>query len=164
MIHTGKSSCCLMGFHYSGWAYCIKKIVYKLDGIVNCLRVFALLDLIVAHGISELVIRLSDKNLAKQLQKILQSAGLGAIRSSVPCKGKLSLTRTIYNNSPFFLRGLFYLLRCGVKARKYKTLHRRPVIESDLSIVSYFPNIDLECAKQGKFYSNYWGKGHDLLD
>lgn len=52
------------------------------------------------------------------------------------------------------------------RRRLPRTIHPRPKLESDqkpASIVTYFPNIDMIAAKEGRFRSRYWESLHDAL-
>ena len=144
-----------------------EKSVYKSQSITYCLRLLALLDLIEKYSISEINIILSDKKLAYQLRRILRDKGVSATCLRAPAKKKHSLVRKLYSRMPFFLRGLLYFIRYWIKTRKSilasQAVTVKSVVNADLAIISYFPNMDIALAKTGVFYSNYWGKIHDLL-
>jgi surface carbohydrate biosynthesis protein (TIGR04326 family) len=70
---------------------------------------------------------------------------------------------------PFWFQAVLYLIKRWYECiRHAKPTHakRRKLSSktSQVTIVTYFPSIDMEKAGNGRFWSNYWGKLHDLLE
>ncbi|MBR4742331.1 MAG: hypothetical protein IK079_05490, partial [Desulfovibrio sp.] len=70
-----------------------------------------------------------------------------------------------------FYHALPPILRTGIRFLHWLTTVKRklpkrplPIYDNTASIVTYFPNIDLNKAEKGRFYSHYWEELHTLLE
>ena len=77
-----------------------------------------------------------------------------------------SLIKTIYYKLPPFLRVILRLIHWyfTIKRKLPKTELQNLDKISTATIVTYFPNIDLNAAKQERFLSRYWEKLHEALN
>jgi surface carbohydrate biosynthesis protein (TIGR04326 family) len=69
---------------------------------------------------------------------------------------------------PFWFQAFLYLVRnwfMGYRHIRPGNINKtRNSIKNQVTIVTYFPNIDMEKAREGRFYSRYWENFHRLLD
>lgn len=123
------------------------------------------------RGATELVLVSGDAALAETLRDFC--AATGRTFRLVEQKAEKSEPKTF---SKEWLRSRYYALSARTKAlvrfplwlwqtrrRLPYTSTPRPVNEKQLSLVTYFPNIDLNKARDGRYRSRYWENLHDLL-
>ena len=71
-------------------------------------------------------------------------------------------------NLPYWLQVLLFLVRKWVMnfrhIRSGNINKKQQSIQDSVTVVTFFPNIDLQKANDGRFYSRYWEKLHQLLD
>ena len=91
--------------------------------------------------------------------------------SNQRCVAKSSKTGTkrVVSRLPFWLQAFLYVVSRWINCCRHIKLKVReepkhPSKEKCVTIVTYFPNIDLEKAKSGCFWSHYWENFHDLLN
>lgn len=138
--------------------------IYKL----RCLEI-----LLQEMRIQKLTVIGADRRIGKAISGICRNYGLhlnlkpGAALADRPDSGP---GEKIYWLLPAPLRALarFACWHWQIR-RKLPSVSSFPVLPKDngkaaATIATYFPNIDLHAAGEGKFRSRYWGKLHDLLN
>ena len=153
--------------HSLWWLSTIQeKSVYNSSCIYDILRLLALSKLLKQLKVDELIVVSSNKSNKKVFKSALEKQ----------CKvffyrknGKTSFSKRNRFCLPF-LRAFFVFFKISKNQLMYffnkKQFNEilKNSEESGITVVSYFPNIDLEKAKKGRFYSRYWEGVHELLD
>lgn len=63
-----------------------------------------------------------------------------------------------------FLHLAYFVRRRHMGGRGLFGMRPRPLAHGAITAVTYFPNIDMAAAAQGRFRSHYWGPLHELID
>ncbi|MBO4334742.1 MAG: hypothetical protein J5846_02765 [Desulfovibrio sp.] len=127
-------------------------------------RLRALEKLMDAEDINVCLTDLDDPQVLQVLKDFCQKTGrrltcLSAGR--VPKTG--SLLKRLYQALPAPLRALLRGLHWLVTIKRHFPRAKLSPRQDCASIVTYFPNIDLDKAKAGRFVSHYWENLHSLI-
>ena len=128
-------------------------------------RLRALEKLMEQENITACETDIQDQDLLEVLASFCAKSGIGFTGPSKHLRAhkKDSLKKRLYTALPGPLRAL---LRLGHWLLTVKRLFPRAKLAQQAdcaSVVTYFPNIDLEQAKSGRFVSHYWENFHKLL-
>lgn len=128
------------------------------------------------HAVSEIALASSDTALIETLELFCKKKGYAfrlIAQKIAPEQKALSLKDRVKDG----LKAAYYRLPARAKAlvrfpawlwqckrRLPHTSTPRPQVSKQATLVSYFPNIDLARAQDGRFRSRYWESLHDLLN
>lgn len=138
-------------------------LVYKL----RCLE-----TLLIKNNCSNLEVHGDAKEVKENLRDLCQTLGIKLTwhPQSHTAKKHKSLKERLYYSCPAPLRAMIRLAHWywTIRRKLPKAIDRHAGWNTGLSgkeatIVTYFPNIDLHAASQGRFRSRYWEKLHHLL-
>ena len=128
--------------------------------------------LYVENGCQGLIYCGHEKDLNEVLKKWCEELGHPYRRfsgKSCASKSQLDGIRGWFLKFPYLIQAMAYLIRKWFAQFRYlkqrgtsKAIH--PQEDDQVTLVTYFPNIDLEKAESGRFWSHYWGNLHELLD
>jgi surface carbohydrate biosynthesis protein (TIGR04326 family) len=146
-----------------------EKASLKTPSVYAALKIAALRRVYEEHGCSAMVNRVPNRELHRVLRawcREIRHPYTWAPHAAVDATA--APLRRMWNRRPHVIRALETL-------RQHR--HRRAIVRrcpglrdvparftEEATIVTYFPNIDLEAAERGEFRSKYWGALHDLLD
>ena len=145
---------------------------FKYPVLYEIFKIRALELLYYEHECEQLIYCGNDRKLHKTLENWCKE--MGHPYRQVPQKNKCARLKTpsikewISSFSPW-LRALAYLIREWFSRYRHvsslDSIHPGPAkFKEQITIVTYFPNVDLEKTRKGRFWSKYWEDLHDLLD
>jgi surface carbohydrate biosynthesis protein (TIGR04326 family) len=140
------------------------KSPYKSQSIYDVFKLRVLEKIYLEGKFESLIYKGNDKKIATILNLWLKKMGHPfswekSINKNYSNKFDF---RSFYNRLPKLVQVCGFLIHyCTTKLLFSKGI--KPINKALCTIVSYFPGIDLNKAKSGEFYSNYWGPLHDLL-
>lgn len=139
------------------------KSPYKSHGIYDVLKLRVLEKIYLEEKFDSLVYKGNDKKIAKVLNlwlnKINHQFKWEKSRKKYFYVPNLI---SIYKRLPKVVQ-VFGFLFHFILTKICNSKRVKPNPKAMCTIVSYFPGIDLNKAKSGEFYSNYWGPLHKLL-
>ena len=149
-----------------------EKSTYKSSSIYQVFKLRTLEQLYLERACHGLIYCGYDLNLHRTLKQWCRSMGHPYHRhSSRKCEIKSDRTglKNRARKFPFWIQAIIYLLRRWfLKLRHLKPIKISSCAEksnnNQITIVTYFPNIDLKKTKSGRFWSRYWESLHELLD
>ncbi len=150
-------------------------------GLYTVFKLRALERLMDEGGYTALRLCGGDATLREVLADMCTSSGRTFIEqheNGVNLKPAMSLTRRLYNATPAPLRALArYAYWLWTVRRKLPAVVRAgealPPVQGPAgaggpvptaTIATYFPNVDMKAAEEGRFRSRYWESLHDALD
>lgn len=111
---------------------------------------------------------------SKSLRRLCSTLGIGFTAEERPGenKKKTSLKTKVYELTPAPIRTCarfgYWLWSVRTKLRPVKKLTKLPPCQQNnaptASIVTYFPNLDMQAAGAGRFHSRYWESLHNALN
>jgi surface carbohydrate biosynthesis protein (TIGR04326 family) len=162
-----------IGDRLSFWWMTLKaeKSTFKSPGIYQVFKLRALESIYEKHACKGLIYCGGDAKLHCVLEQWCRKIGHPYQRNTSSVKirvKKTSAFRKMHHKLPYGLQALGSLLK---KWFSYFLHVRRAVFDKvvpadnpQITVVTFFPNIDLEKAGSGRFYSHYWEELHKLLD
>jgi len=146
------------GFSYWWMTTLAEKSPFKSPRIYDCLRLFALEEILLDQPPVELVLHSLDADLREAIAKLCDGLEIGFSQDYCgDAKVGLSL-RSIYRALPYAVQALLSL-RHILPRRVLCTRERPPWHENHRAVFfcSYFIHLDLVRCRQGSFYSRQWG-------
>lgn len=155
--------------HISSWwlGRLSEKSIYKSPWLYDASKLIALKRHL-SSTMSEIQLASTNPQLQKLIKvfavenDLLFSLMISMTESPVLAKPRSSLVRQIYNQLPFFIKTPIFFFRYAFRYRflskaKHSAHNERKCKNNKrITLVSYFPNIDLKAANEGTFYSYYW--------
>jgi surface carbohydrate biosynthesis protein (TIGR04326 family) len=144
-----------------------EKSIYKSPWLYDALRLVALKRHL-SPSISSIQLLSSNSKLCKLIKlfskenRILFSSVKHVAERPEKSKERASLVRRIYSCLPFFIKTPVFFFRyafhyrCFSKGKHPRHIERKSINNKRITLVSYFPNMDLKAANEGAFYSYYW--------
>ena len=149
-----------------------EKSPHKSPSIYQIFKLRTLEQLYRERGCQGLIYCGYDLNLHRTLKHWCKAMGHPYYRQSLrKCEVNFELTglRKRSAKFPFLIQAVAYLLKKWFL--RYKQLKPTKIPEdlpsgdeNQITIVTYFPNIDLTKTRNGRFWSRYWESLHELLD
>ncbi len=143
-----------------------EKSPLKSPIIYDIFRLRVLEKLYEKHQCHGLISKLSNRNLNKVLSAWCKNMSHPySWRGQKSWKWSFYNIRNIYNRLPHLVQAIIFLFRYVIRYRKllFKIPPLKKTTERSLTMVSYFPNIDMEKAANGIFWSKYWESLHNVL-
>jgi surface carbohydrate biosynthesis protein (TIGR04326 family) len=151
-----------------------EKSTYRCPSIYKVFKLRALEKLYLVNDCRGLIYCGNDQHLQAILENWLKKLNHPYQRhSSEKCVVNTGLTgiRKRASRFPYWIQALAYLFNRWRLIFKHIRVNKSVAptkinkdYESSVTIVTYFPNIDLEKTEQGRFWSHYWEQLHNLLD
>ena len=147
------------------------KSPFSSPGIYQVFKLRALEQLYLEKECEGLIYCGNNQTVHQILQDWCQKLGHPYKRiSEKACHTKSEWTgiNKIIFNLPFWFQAFLYLVRNWFV--RYRHIRSNNInkklnsIKNSVTIVTWFPNIDLEKAREGRFYSHLWENLHKLLD
>jgi surface carbohydrate biosynthesis protein (TIGR04326 family) len=140
-----------------------EKSPLKSPRIYDCLRMFALEEMVAERRPSNLTLVSSDRSLAQALQAMCRKLGIGFSWQRRDSRQKWSLRRA-YLALPYALKALVSLRHVVMRwpLRALRNPHWQAG-ERATFICSYFIHLDPNLCAQGQFHSRQWGNLPKLL-
>ncbi|MBE6443001.1 MAG: hypothetical protein E7022_11940 [Desulfovibrio desulfuricans] len=140
-------------------------------GLYTLYKLRALERLMDAEGCTSLRVRGGDMRLRRSLKQLCAASRrmFAEEDGATPARPAGSPLRRLYAALPAPLRAVLrYAHWWWTVRRRLKPLRRlAPLPETagrPATIVTYFPNVDMEAAQQGRYRSRYWEALHDALN
>ena len=147
------------------------KSPFLSPGIYQVFKLRALEKLYLEIGCEGLIYCGNNKTLHQIFQDWCQKLGHPYKQiSGKRCIDKSERTgiKKLVFSLPFWLQAFLYLVRgwlMGCRHIRPSGINKKPIADKNqVTIVTFFPTIDLGKAKEGRFYSHYWENFHQLLD
>ena len=138
--------------------------------IKDCLKLFALEEIIIKAKPSEIILFSSDFVVAKAINELTKNLGITFIFKKTPISREnrnnfRSIFKQIYFKIPYFLQAPIYLLNyiCMLWPLKQTKKIKYFSGENNIIFFSYLFHLNFKKAKNGKFESSQWGPITELL-
>tara|TARA_Y100001936_G_scaffold23825_1_gene21559 strand:- start:3038 stop:4924 length:1887 start_codon:yes stop_codon:yes gene_type:complete len=151
--------------------YLSEKSPYKCPGIYRVFKLRILEKLYLKNNCRSLIFYGQDPLLNQVLSQWCKKMGHSYQQITTqkkikrPTKNLLSMKK-LFSNLPYFFQSCIWLI--GKWWNRFRHLKTNPIIpdsdKNQVTLVTFFPNIDKEKAEKGMFYSRYWEELHLLLD
>ena len=148
------------------------KSPFESDSLYQVFKLRTLEQLYFEHKCSGFIYCGDDRALHKTLQNWCRKLGHPYIRRPLSPKKKVLKkggVRKWLRKCPFWIQAISFLIKNWfLRYRHIPSISSKRVNqiknETNPVVVSYFPNIDMEKAKNGQYWSRYWENLHPLLD
>ena len=132
--------------------------IYKLRALERFLE---------QEGCTQLTLKGGDKRLARTLEHFCSTSSRTFFWQKGRADGscKLPLLKRLYHQAPADLRVVLRTLHFWWSVKRHlprADLH--PSATKTATITTYFPNVDMKAASQGRFRSRYFENLHDLIN
>ncbi len=148
------------------WLTCIaEKSPLKSPGIFEVFKLRALERLYETSGCRGIILCSANPGLNRVLSQWCSKLGHPYHWERLPKSRTPPKLREKLRLLPYPLQALATLIRRLWSRRlRLSAIKRLPPGGRQATVVTYFPNLDPNLARQGVFRSRYWGELHDLLD
>ena len=152
-------------FSYWWMTSFVEKSPWKSPSIVDALRVFGLEEILLSKRPKKLKFVTSNKNLLSVLKNLCNKLGVNFEGELIVKKSFPNNWSALYKALPVFLQGVLYMAHFAIAYWQFKKLPMSNADSKNKNILfcSYFGNINLDLAKNGQFYTYYWGPLHNFL-
>ena len=142
-----------------------EKSPFKSPKIYDCLRLFALEEILIEKKITHLNLRCSDRNLAHAIHSLCQSLNISFSRKLINDKTSKFSIRQLYRWLPHSSKGLIVFIWYVVKRLPLRAVKKQKWYSKDsaIFIFSYFIHLSSSELRKGKFYSHQWEKIPELM-
>jgi surface carbohydrate biosynthesis protein (TIGR04326 family) len=155
------------GLSYWWMTSFVEQSPWKSPSIVDAIRLLALEEIVAQQRPGTLRLVSANRHLAEVLGGLCRNLGITYEWARLPVTAPRRLTvRGMYRTLPYSARALIHLV---LDLRGHWKFRHAPKSgwfdgEQAVFVCSYFGNIDLAAADEGRFHSHYWGDLHALLD
>jgi surface carbohydrate biosynthesis protein (TIGR04326 family) len=136
-----------------------EKNLIKSPEISDCLKLFALEELLKIHRIRKVKIITADKRLAIAIQQLCRNMYIGCDwqKKDQP-SGGINNVSGLYESLPHFLQAFIYLALSVKKNWKARNVRKADWFRdrSSIFIFSFFFNLDKKKSSDAQIYSRYW--------
>ena len=160
--------------NFSFWSLSLiaEKSPQKSPEIYTIFKLRALELYVINNKINEVELITNDRKLIKLIKYFSFNMGINFSssfykkNSSIEFKSKnKSFMRKFYDITPHFFQAVIYFIFEIVKYFLYFSKKKKFFqVEKQITMVTYFPNIDKDFANQGIYQSLYWGDIKKLID
>ena len=162
-----------IGEDFSYWWMTLlqEKSLYKSPAIFELLKFRVLEKLYLSRQCDGIVLYSKDIKLHRLMRRFSKNLSCSYVWKSQGVLGnKSSFKSQLKQALPYPIRAILFYVRFIVKKRSliFKRFAfnylKRFDAQNGIILVTYFPNIDMELAEKGIFYSHYWRDLHKLLE
>lgn len=138
------------------------KCPYKTSIPYYIIRLYVFEKIYILKGYSGLIYVGDDERLADVLGTWLKTTGAGSFEWRKTSSDTKNNSVRKWDTRFRGIQAIAYLL-FFIWTRLRRSRSVKPDPQALCTIATYFPGIDLQKAKKGEFYSNYWGPLHEVL-
>lgn len=156
-----------VGEDFSAWwmSLLAEKSIFKSPEIIECLRLFALREIVDLNKPESIEIFTADNNIADSVEKMCQSLGVRFSIIRKTSSEKVNFKERMKKNIPVWMKGaLFFLVyfgeRWALKVAKPKEFFFG---HKTVFFFSYFIHLVKEKCSRGEFFSNQWNGIPELM-
>ncbi len=144
-----------------------EKSPYKCPAIYAVFKLHTLEKLYQHYDCRGIIFNGNDSALGQVLNQ--WCAEMGHPYKKVPSSSKKTFhfsLNYLFSKLPYLIQAcVWFIHRAWTRFRHVSSVHITPEKEmTEITMVTYFPNINREKTEQGRFFSRYWGDLHSLLD
>lgn len=142
-----------------------EKSPYKSSRIIDCVRIFALEEIINKNNYEEITFESGDRALAKSISQLCRKQNIKFSWRRNSNEELLFSRRSLYLSLPHFTQGAIYLFRHLVTRWKFRKnkLPKWSHGEQSILFVSNLFNIDIKKAEAGIYHGRQWEELQERL-
>jgi len=142
-----------------------EKSKWKSPGLYSVFQLLALNDLLnTIDAIGQIDINIPDQQSTKCIKDWCRENKIQYINLSINSEKSITFSGFV-KKMPYIFQALAWLIRYFLRIKKIKFFIRKDssIPNNDLSIISYFFNVNSEKFDNGIFYTSYWTELHNIL-
>jgi surface carbohydrate biosynthesis protein (TIGR04326 family) len=159
-IYSGRLSDSLITYKgYNLWwmSTIVEKNLVKSPSISDCLKLFALEEIIITENASHIIFFSSNKKLTKAIGQLCHKLGI-VFENRIVLDAKNKKVTNAKNFIPFYLKGVLYIIRAIFQFWPLRKSRKHHWQEGNCQVFmfSQFINFELDASSEHYLYSNYW--------